>query len=344
MNAYKFGAILLAAPTPAVQLSQEEITKEAMKRIHLKSLWKESSWTGDVPCHCPFHEDKTPSMFVHIEKGVYNCFSCGSRGTIASLYRDITGSSLYKDLNIPTDEFSRFATHTAYAPEVEDYSKLDREISINIQGTITKIRESADAVQYLRRRGITFEVADSMQMAYMESGRINGTVYRKRLLLPIYDDGKLISVEGRDVTGNQPTKVLYPKDSSVNTLYDIDKLDLEKPLYVVEGLTDLAVLRTDPYFANSTAIFGAQVTRRQSWLLNQVSNLILIPDNDKAGRNTTRKLTEELDRPFQILDVPKLQDIKDIGDIPTKLHTTVYNLRRRGWGRNTVLSSSRVFH
>jgi DNA primase len=183
-----------------------------------------------------------------------------------------------------------------------------------------------------------------MQMAYMESGRINGTVYRKRLLLPIYDNGNLISIEGRDVTSKQSTKVLYPKDSSVNTLYDLDKLDDSKPIYVVEGLLDLAVLRTDPFFANSTAIFGAQVTRRQMWLLNQFDSIILIPDNDKAGRNTTRKMIEELDRPFQILDVPKLQDIKDVGDIPTKLHTSVHALRRRGWGRNPISSSTRVFH
>lgn len=344
MNAFRFGSILLAAPVAAPELSQEEITKEAMKRLHIKSQWKESSWTGDVPCHCPFHEDKTPSMFIHIEKGVYNCFSCGNKGTIASLYRDITGSSLYKDLNIPTDEFSRFATHTAYAPEAEDYSKLDREISITIQSPVVNVRESNDAVRYLRTRGISFDVADSMQMAYMESGRINGTVYRKRLLIPIYDNGKLISVEGRDVTGRQNTKVLYPKDSSVNTLYDLDNLDPERPIYVVEGLLDLAVLRTDSYFANSTAIFGAQVTRRQLWLLNQYDRVVLIPDNDKAGRNTTRKLIEDLDRPFEILDVPRLQDIKDVGDIPTVLRTSVYNMRKRGWGRNTVLSSTRVFH
>jgi len=344
MDAFKFGNILMAAPLASPELSTEEMTREAMKRLQIRSAWSEGNWSGDVPCHCPFHEDKNPSMFVHVEKGVYNCFSCGAKGTIASLYHDLTGNSLYKDLNIPTDEFSRFAKHTAYAPEAEDHSKLDREISITIQSPVVNVRESADAVRYLRRRGVTFDVADSMQMAYMESGRINGTVYRKRLLIPIYDNGNLISVEGRDVTGNQSRKVLYPKDSSVNTLYDLDNINPEKPLYVVEGLFDLAVLRTDPYFANSTAIFGAQVTRRQLWLLNQYDHLVLIPDNDKAGRNTTRKLIEELDRPFEILDVPRLQDIKDIGDIPTVLRTTVENLRRRGWGRNPVPSSRRVFH
>ena len=213
-----------------------------------------------------------------------------------------------------------------------------------MQGVTIPVRRSRECTSYLRKRGITFEVAEQMQMAYMESGYINKSVYRKRLLIPIYEKGELISVEGRDISGRQSTKVLYPKNSTVNTLYGLDTLDDSQPLYVVEGLLDLAVLRTDPHFANSTAIFGAQVTRRQVWLLNQFPQIILIPDNDKAGRGTTKKLIDELDYPFQILDVPCTGDIKDIGDIPTKLHTTVEALRKRGWGRSLVLSSNRRVH
>lgn len=346
MSNFAFGGILLTSSVmSAPQMTQSEITREACRRLNLRSQWRESQWGGNTPFHCPFHTDKTPSMYIHMEKGVYHCFSCGKSGTIASLYYEITGSSLYKDLELPTDEFSRFTNLLANTQfEEEDYSTLGRSIQVEMQGKVIPIRESREAIQYLRKRGISFDVADTMQMAYMPAGAINGTLFNTRLLIPVYEDGTLISVEGRDVSGSQETKVLYPKDTTVNSLYDMDKLDPGKPLYVVEGLMDLAVLRTDPYFANSTAIFGATVTRRQLWLLNQYEHLILIPDNDKAGAMTTRKLIENLDRDFRILDVPRLGDIKDIGDIPTKLHTTVQALRKRGWGRVTTLSSNRVFY
>jgi len=31
---------------------------------------------------CPFHADNNPSMSVSKEKKVYNCFSCGEKGTV----------------------------------------------------------------------------------------------------------------------------------------------------------------------------------------------------------------------------------------------------------------------
>jgi DNA primase len=193
----------------------------------------------------------------------------------------------------------------------------------------------------LRKRGIPFDVAKAMQMGFLEKGFVSGDheAERKwnwynRLLIPVYEGGQLISIEGRDVTGDlNAAKVLYPKESSVNTLYEFEKLDLHKPLYAVEGLLDLAVLRTDSYFANSTSIFGAALTPRKIWLFNQFDELIYIPDNDKAGRQTLAKLKDELEKPFRVLDVPRLGDIKDIGDIPQKLHTTVFALRKKGWGR-----------
>ena len=29
---------------------------------------------------CPFHEDKRPSLAVHMDKGAFKCFSCGAKG------------------------------------------------------------------------------------------------------------------------------------------------------------------------------------------------------------------------------------------------------------------------
>jgi len=31
---------------------------------------------------CPFHDDKTPSLSVDREKGLFNCFGCGESGDV----------------------------------------------------------------------------------------------------------------------------------------------------------------------------------------------------------------------------------------------------------------------
>lgn len=44
---------------------------------HLPSLTPRSGWAMAL---CPFHNDKKPSLSVHIQKGCFQCFACGASG------------------------------------------------------------------------------------------------------------------------------------------------------------------------------------------------------------------------------------------------------------------------
>jgi DNA primase len=314
---------------------------QIVRVLNLKIKTRHLDSTDQWKVHCPFHIDKTPSLFISPIKFVFHCFSCQQAGSLSSLYTLITGKSFYKDFNISRDEFSQFSNTPT---EPIDYSLIDRKIDIDIQGNIVSYKKATPVVGYLRKRGISFDVADQMKMGYLEKGVVNGYTYNKRLTIPIYEQGQLLSIELRDITGKSEYKVFYPKDSTRNTLYDLDVIDKKKPVYVVEGLMDLAVLRTDPFFKNSTAIFGAGVTDRQIFLLDQFDDVILIPDNDKAGRSTVGRLKERLNHTFKILDVPRRDLCKDVGDIPQKLHQSVEEVRHRGWGRVLRSSLSIIFY
>lgn len=41
--------------------------------------------SGNVLCHCPFHIDNDASLSFHVGKLVWNCKSCGNRGTLKAL-------------------------------------------------------------------------------------------------------------------------------------------------------------------------------------------------------------------------------------------------------------------
>ena len=45
---------------------------------------------------CPVHGEKTPSFFYDDERRTYNCFGCGSHGTVIHLHKEITGLSYYE--------------------------------------------------------------------------------------------------------------------------------------------------------------------------------------------------------------------------------------------------------
>jgi len=59
------------------------------KKVFADILTGKENKTGhDLLCHCPFHNDKTPSFSISLraDKQVYHCFSCGAKGSYISYY------------------------------------------------------------------------------------------------------------------------------------------------------------------------------------------------------------------------------------------------------------------
>lgn len=279
-------------------------------------------------CQCFYHDDKTPSLSVNLIKGYWHCFSCSRAGHINTLCKEILGVSGFKLLNkeFDRDEFESLAK-TIKPQSDEDILKTP-SVTVNVNGMLSRLNDSC--LNYLSARGIDFNIARSLGMKYLEKGDVNGTPFFKRLMIPVYENNKLLSYEGRDITGTSKKKVLYPSGSSVNTLFNIDKLDVSQPIYVVEGIMDLSVLRSDDYFLNSTSIFGSSPTRRKALLLNKFKEIVWIPDNDNAGFESVKKYSEMLDltkSKISILPVPAFS--KDVGDFPK--HKFIIKDRREQW-------------
>ena len=279
-------------------------------------------------CQCFYHDDKTPSLSISLIKGYWHCFACSRSGHINTLCKEILGQSGFKLLNkkYSKDEFDSMSTVIKQADPNEVLATP--KITITVDGMLSRMNDQC--LNYLNGRGIDFSVARSFGMKYLDRGLVNGTPFRDRLMIPVYESGKLMSYEGRDITGNSSKKVLYPSGSSVNTLFDIDNLDRQSPLYIVEGLMDLAILRADSHFKNSTSIFGSSPTRRKALLLNQFKEIVWIPDNDRAGFESVQKYSDMIDQTktlINVLPVPSFS--KDVGDFPK--HKFIISEKRIQW-------------
>lgn len=271
-------------------------------------------------CPMPEHrKDTAPSFNVNFEEGIYHCFGCGASGTIRSLCWILQKKTPETILGISHSDF-RLSEPINYKPfSLADKIKEDEQYEINanlsIRGVIQPYYRSPEAMKYIESRGIERREADSMKMGYVSEAYCNGTFFKNRLTLPIYNSKQgVINFEGRDVTRTQAVKCLYPK-GTIKTIYEHWKLDKTKPLFIVEGLMDLAVLRSDDFFANSSAIFGVQVTEYQLTLLNKFSEVVLIPDNDDAGKQSIELLKSRLKTKFSYWKIGSTF-IKDVGEIP----------------------------
>jgi DNA primase len=117
------------------------------------------------------------------------------------------------------------------------------------------------------------------------------------------------------LTFKSKTKVLHPRNSKTDTLFNFDKIDNSKPVIIVEGIFDLPVVWE--LNKNCVALLGASLSKNQIAQLKTIQQLIIIPDNDEAGLNLISSLDEVLNIDFDIAFLPK--EVKDPGEATKKI-------------------------
>ena len=233
-------------------------------------------------CPNPNHSDSTPSWNIESSYPYrHNCFGCGYKGNVYTLARDF---------GIELDQDTYQDGWGPIFPKVESISKDRQWIpEIKVSGEMKNPIMNGEVMKYLKGRGVSAKFIQRYKLTYSDEYlRINETNFTQRVCTPIVESGVLWSVEGRAYKGRLP-KVLYPKGSRMDTLFDIDNLKKDETLYVVEGIMDLPPL-FEAGFTNITALFGATIAHRQKELLNQFKEIFVIPDNDTAGDNIVRDI------------------------------------------------------
>lgn len=357
-------------------MTEREINEQIVLRLDISKSVKHNSIMG----HCPFHTDKHPSFSVDLDRALCHCFSCGYNGKLRGLFREITGHSINKELGIKWEAQDEATFVNPFKETVKEDLSATPDVHIALDGAFIPVDKDPDVCKYLMKRCIPVSVAKSMHMSFatmarsfdiFEPNNKDQMVYfTKRLVIPIYERGKLLSCEGRDIYGkeyyynmlrrkgmnpdeHEYKKCIYPRGASTSTLYDIDKLDSSRRLYFVEGIMDLAVLRTDSFFntKNSTAVFGASISERQRYFLKQFDFTYII-DNDLAGFLSLRRLMESLKeapvkRDWKFV-VPPFHDqgVKDVGDIPVKTGKTIEQCRKAHWLDNSknILANEKLIN
>ena len=357
-------------------MTEHEVNEQIIMRLGMSK----SVRGNQIMCHCPFHTDKHPSCSVDVDRALVHCFSCGYNGKLRGLFREITGHSINKELGIKWEAQDEATFVNPFKETIKEDLSATPDVHIALDGAFIPVDKDPDVCKYLMKRCIPVSVAKSMHMSFATMARSFDTFepnnkdqmvyFTKRLVIPIYERGKLLSCEGRDIYGkeyyynmlrrkgmnpdeHEYKKCIYPRGASTSTLYDIDKLDSSRRLYFVEGIMDLAVLRTDSFFntKNSTAVFGASISERQRYFLKQFDFTYVI-DNDLAGWLSLRRLMEALKeapvkRDWKFV-VPPFHDqgVKDVGDIPVKTGKTIEQCRKAHWLDNSkdILANEKLIN
>ncbi|MFT3961348.1 DNA primase [Propionivibrio sp.] len=269
---------------------------------------------------CPFHNEKTPSFTVSPTKQFYHCFGCGAHGTAIGFLMEYSGQGFVEavkelaaraGMQVPEDD-----ARPHDGPRVQALTEIMARAA---KYYYEQLKRSEKAIAYLKRRGVSGEIAQKFGIGYAPEGWQNlasafedysvaglqqaglvlrsdqGRLYdrfRDRVMFPIMNPkGEIIAFGGR-VLGegepkylNSPETPLFEKGREVFGLPQARQSLREKnTAIVVEGYMDVVALAQHG-IGNAVATLGTATTATHvQKLLRQVDRLVFCFDGDAAGR------------------------------------------------------------
>jgi DNA primase len=304
-------------------LARTDIVDLIGQRIALRKAGK------DFQSRCPFHDERSPSFTVSPDKQFYHCFGCGAHGTAIGFlmeydrlpFREAVEELAQRaGLAVPSD-----GEPVRTGPDQGPLFELLEQAAQLYRQQLRTHPEAARAVDYLKGRGLTGEIAARYGLGYAPSGwdfllsrlgqdptgrqRLlqaglitdqDGKAYdrlRERIVFPIRDRrGRVIGFGGR-VLGdgkpkylNSPETPVFHKGRELYGLYEAQKArrKLER-LLVVEGYLDVIALAQFGIDYAVAALGTATTPEHLQLLLRSAPELVFCFDGDRAGRDAAWK-------------------------------------------------------
>ena len=276
---------------------------------------------------CPFHNEKSPSFTVSPTKQFYHCFGCGAHGSAITFLMEHTGASfpeavrtLAASVGMTVPEENRSPRQQAEsARRKAEESRHTQVLDAAQAHFLRQLRASPAAIQYLKQRGLTGEIAAHFGLGWsgtdrhglaqvfdnyddptlVEAGLVieseDGRRYdrfRERVMFPIRNArGSLIGFGGRIIGKgepkylNSPETPLFSKGQELYGLWEARQaIRKEGLVIVVEGYMDVVGLAQQG-IANAVATLGTATTPDHVKKLLRASDKVVFSfDGDAAGR------------------------------------------------------------
>ncbi len=282
-----------------------------------------------VAC-CPFHNEKSPSFTVSQSKQFYHCFGCGVHGTAIGFIMEYMGLGFVdavKDLagrvGMKVPEFK--------ADNKQEIGRAVREMSEIMQNAAqyykNQLKKSTQAIDYLKRRGVSGDIAARFEMGFAPSGWQNlsgvfpkyedtvlgelGLViandqgkrydrFRERIMFPIHSSrGDIVGFGGRVLENgepkylNSPETPLFEKGRELYGLFQArHAIRSSGKVIVVEGYMDVVALAQHGIDYVVATLGTATTPMHVHKLLGQSDTVIFCFDGDDAGERAAWRALE----------------------------------------------------
>ncbi len=278
---------------------------------------------------CPFHKEKSPSFSVSPDKQFYYCFGCGAGGNALGFLMEydrlnfpeaVEELAKLAGIDVPREE-GRQVDHQREQQLKRQFEALEQASSF-FQQQLRQSPERERAVNYLKQRGLSGQIAAAFEIGYAPPGWDNllnhfnavdnatelleqsGMVihneekdshydrFRDRIMFPIRDvRGRVLGFGGR-VLGDEKPKYLnspetptFHKGRELYGLYEARKHSNQLDrLLIVEGYMDVVSLAQHGINWSVATLGTATTAQHLERLFKLVPEVIFCFDGDQAGR------------------------------------------------------------
>ncbi len=286
---------------------------------------------------CPFHGEKSPSFSVSPTKQFYHCFGCGVHGNAIGFLMEHAGMGFVEAVHDLAGEYGMQVPEDDASPEERARAAGQRQKQATLSEVLEKageayrkhLRQSPGAIDYLKGRGVSGEIAKHFGIGYApagwrtlasvfpdyddpllaESGMViagepddNGDGkrydrFRDRVMFPIRNvKGECIGFGGRVLSDEKPKYLNSPETpvfSKGRELYGLHEARAAFRQHgyalVTEGYMDVVAL-AQLGFPNAVATLGTACTPEHVQKLFRFTESVVFSfDGDAAGRRAARK-------------------------------------------------------
>lgn len=307
-------------------IARSDIVELINARVPLKRKGKEFS-----AC-CPFHNEKTPSFTVSEAKQFYYCFGCHAKGNVIGFLID------YEHLSyVEAIESLAADAHIDVPHEDNDFENKNQEdkqpyydILKEASGLFEKeLKTSKRAIDYLKQRGLSGEVAKKFKIGYAPDGwnflgdklgtsnqnlnsllktglvvsKENDKTYdrlRDRIIFPITDQrGRIIGFGGRILDKGEPKYLNSPENAVFHKGYELYGLYETKQalrqidrIIIVEGYMDVVALAQSDINYAVASLGTATTTDQIQKVFRTTHEIVFCYDGDNAGKKAAWRALE----------------------------------------------------
>jgi transcription elongation factor Elf1 len=283
---------------------------------------------------CPFCGDSQKNLskargyvFAKGNNLFFRCHNCGVSTNVGNLIKHID-SNLHKEYTLETYKSGQTnnsrSANTVLNISPPKFDKVRRKKSFDHAEWLSNLPSGHFCLEYATNRKIPLSFYDKLLFTPHYKQFCDALIPNHgkqllddaRLVIPFYDEyNDLIAVSGRALETSDKTLryvTIRTNESESKLVYGMDRIDLEKPVKIVEGPIDSLFLSNCLASGDANLALTAKEVIKKGILKE---NIILCPDREPRNKEIVKMMQDAIKLDYVIVIWPNNIEGKDINEM-----------------------------